>query len=345
MPTMARRGRRLAVCALFASASSRAPARALHRTETSLSRAGQRMDATRLPRADATHLGFDFESAAVMPPTITPLLIKKASFTDVRAYGAQVWNLLHTEASALASQSALLRGYLSGAVLAHGTVASSLAHVLADRLSGNGLDRTHVAPVLAEHLASPDIVRATLADLTQVVNIDPCAPDLLTVLLHFKGFHGLQTHRVAHALWQRGDSASRQTALLLQGRASAAFGMDVHPQAQIGNGVFLDHATGVVIGQTASIGDFCYVLHGVTLGSTGKTVNGRRHPSVKSHVSLGAGSAILGPVTVGDHALVGAHAIVSKSVQKGATVVGTNKVLAKDEAGTEEFDWLTHWHI
>lgn len=339
------RGGPMAMPSRSAAAPLRALFRGSHRAASALAQPGQRADAARAPRAEPPRLGFDFESAAMAPPAITPLLIQRASPADMRAYSAQVWKQLRAEAAALASGDALLSGYLKAAVVAHETLALSLAHVLADRLSGNGLDREHLAPLLAEHLADERVMRASLADLLQVVSLDPCTPDLLTVLLHFKGFHGLQSHRVAHALWRRGGAAARHTALLLQGRGSAAFGMDIHPQAQIGLGVFFDHASGVVVGQTASIGDFCYVLHGVTLGSTGKTINGRRHPSIRSHVSLGAGSAILGPVTIHDHALVGAHAIVSKHVQKGATVIGTNKVLAKNEADAEEFDWLTHWHI
>lgn len=303
------------------------------------------MEGSRAPKAEVTRLGFDFESAAIIQPSITPLVVKRASPTDLRAYCAQIWDQIRAEAKSLSSQNELLSGYLKGSIISHETLTHSLAHILADRLNGNGLDRAHLTPVLLEHLSDLHISRATLADLMQVVCIDPCAPDLLTVLLHFKGFHGLQSYRASHALWRRGDAVSKQIALLLQGRASAVFGMDIHPQAKIGSGVFFDHATGVVVGQTASIGDFCYVLHGVTLGSTGKTINGRRHPSVKSHVSLGAGSAILGPVTIHDHVLVGAHGIVTKDVPKSATVIGTNKVLAKEEAGAEEFDWLSHWHI
>ncbi|KAJ1622881.1 trimeric LpxA-like protein [Pavlovales sp. CCMP2436] len=317
--------------------------RSVSRVDSGLRRGGQvQMDT---PRAVSTHQAFDFESAAMPQPSITPLVVRKATPSDLRAYGEQIWDSIRAEAQTLASRNGLLAGYLAESVLAHETISSSLAHVLADRISGSGLDRALVAPLLLELLAEEEVARKTLADLVQVVAIDPCAPDMLTVLLHFKGFHGLQTHRVAHSLWRRGDAASRHTALLLQGRGSGVFGLDIHPQAHIGTGVFFDHATGVVVGQTASIGDFCYVLHGVTLGSTGKTVAGRRHPRIGSHVSLGAGSAILGPVTIGDHVLVGAHAIVTKAVAQGATVIGTNKVIESHEEGAEEFDWLNHWHI
>jgi serine O-acetyltransferase len=288
---------------------------------------------------------FDFESAAIVQAAVTPLVISKAGPTDLTAYGTQIWESVRSDAEKLGSSNALLKRYLAKAILSHSSLTDSLAHILADRLSDHGIERADLAALLAEELAEEKVMRATLADLLQVVTIDPCLPELITVLLHFKGFHALQAHRAAHALWKRGDAPSRQLALMLQGRVSATCGLDIHPQATIGHGVFFDHATGGVIGQTASIGDFCYILHGITLGSTGKTVGGRRHPRIGSHVSLGAGSAILGPVTVGDHALIGAHAIVTKTVSNGATVVGTNKVLDKAEAITDEFDWLSHWHI
>lgn len=324
--------KRLAVCALFASASARPLSRAMHR-----------MDAARMPKLNAEQ--FDFESAAMISAAVTPIVIKSAGATDLSAYGKQVWEAVHKEAGLLASKNEVLKTYLSGAVIAHESITSSLAHVLADKLSGNGILREMIEPVLAETLADPAAVRATLADLLQVVTIDPCAPDLLTVLMHFKGFHALQTHRAAHILWKRGDTASKHIALLLQGRGAAVFGVDLHPEASIGCGVFFDHASGVVIGQTASVGDFCYILHGVTLGSTGRRENGRRHPRVGSSVSIGAGASILGPIHIGNHALIGSLAIVTKTVQDGSTVVGTNKVLNKSEAGAEEFDWLNHWHI
>jgi serine O-acetyltransferase len=310
-----------------------------------LGRSAHRMDAARVPKALSTPMAFDFESAAVLQVAITPLVVKMAAKSDLAAYSAQVWDVVRQEAETARASSPILERYLAKAVLGHESLSASMAHVLADRLSGNGIEREDLAPLLAELLAHPETARRSLADLLQVVNIDPCAPNMLTVLLHFKGFHALQSHRAAHLLWHRGDPGSKQLALLLQGRAAAVTGLDIHPQAPIGYGVFFDHGTGVVIGQTASIGDFCYILHGVTLGSTGKTVNGRRHPRIGSHVSLGAGSAVLGPVMIADHALIGAHAIVTKTVKNGATVIGTNKVLDRVEAGAEEFDWLTHWHI
>ena len=139
----------------------------------------------------------------------------------------------------------------------------------------------------------------------------------------------LAAHRAAHALWGSGD---RDVALLLQGRASALFGVDIHPAASVGAGTFLDHATGVVVGEQASLGEGCYVLHGVTLGATGKVRDGRRHPAVGAGVTLGSGASVLGPITVGDGATVGANACVTKDVEAGATVVETgylnNRVLA-----------------
>ena len=141
-------------------------------------------------------------------------------------------------------------------------------------------------------------------------------------------------HRAASHLWstRSEDPGAGQLALLLQGAASERTGVDIHPGAAMGAGVFIDHATGIVIGEQAAVGDDCYILHGVTLGATGKEKHGRRHPHVGSGCTLGNGANVLGPITVGDGATIGTGATVTKDVEAGATVIDTgfmsNKVLA-----------------
>jgi len=205
------------------------------------------------------------------------------------------------------------------------------------------VDQRALEPMLADLCAQEPALRACTADLLQVIDVDPASPSLLTVLLHFKGFHALQTYRAGHQLWQQGgDEFSKHAAELLQGRASARFSVDIHPGANIGCGVFLDHGTGIVIGETASVGDLCYILHGVTLGSTGKLApDKRRHPAVGSSVHIGAGATILGPLSIGDGTLVGAKAIVTKDMPAGTTVVGTNQVLdRKPGENSDDVSWL-----
>ena len=179
--------------------------------------------------------------------------------------------------------------------------------------------------------------RSVVSDLVKVLVVDPAAEGLLQPMLFFKGFHALATHRVAHSLWLDGSVASRGAALMLQSRASELFGVDIHPGATIGNGVMLDHASGVVIGATAIVGSDVYMLHGVTLGATGKpTFGAKRHPTIGSSVILGAGAAVLSDITVADGCTVGAGAIVTKDVPPGSTVVGINKLLERPVVMNEQ---------
>eukprot|EP00466_Bigelowiella_natans_P004375 jgi/Bigna1/129727/aug1.9_g4435 len=175
--------------------------------------------------------------------------------------------------------------------------------------------------------SSPSVRRGMIADLTKTIEADFVVESVLQPFINFKGLHAVSLARIARNLWKRGTPISRQTALALQSHGSMQYGIDIHPAAQIGDGVFVDHATGLVIGATAIVGDNVLILHGVTLGATGKRVDGKRHPTVGSGSSLGALSTVLGDITIGDEATVGAQAVVTKDVMMGETVVGINKVL------------------
>ena len=246
---------------------------------------------------------------------------------------SEVWQSIKQQASVAASSplSALMRPYLEDAIGSYPSLAPATAALLTERLGG-ALDSEKLTLVLEDRLAPAEDLLAR--DLNAVVEGDPAAPELLTVFLHFKGWLALAAHRAASSLWssRTEDPGAGQLALLLQGSASAATGVDIHPGATMGSGVFIDHATGVVIGEQAAVGDDCYILHGVTLGATGKTKNGRRHPHVGSGCTLGNGANVLGPITVGDGATIGTGAMVTKDVEAGTTVIDTgfmsNKVLA-----------------
>ena len=164
----------------------------------------------------------------------------------------------------------------------------------------------------------PDLVRQAEADLKAVFERDPACKSYVQPFLFFKGFQALQTYRVAHWLWRHG----RQTlALYLQSRMSEIFQVDIHPAAEIGVGVFLDHGTGIVIGETAVVGDDVSMLHGVTLGGTGAE-RGNRHPKIGKGVLLGAGSKVLGNITVGDYAKIASGSVVLKPVPAHCTAAG-----------------------
>ena len=152
-----------------------------------------------------------------------------------------------------------------------------------------------------------DIFRA---DIAAVFDRDPATNRYIEPVLYYKGFHAIQTHRLAHWLWGKGR---KDFAYYLQSRSSAVFQCDIHPAARIGRGIFLDHATGFVIGETAVIGDDVSILHGVTLGGTGKET-GDRHPKIRNGVMLGAGAKILGNIEVGHCSRVAAGSVVVKTV-------------------------------
>ncbi len=269
---------------------------------------------------------------------------RAASDAEIRTHADA---LLRTFEPALREMSGSpLVGVLASSQLAQPTLADAVASILADTIGG-AADVAACRATLAGILGEPDVLRALVADLHKVEEADPATEDLLQPLLFFKGFHALALHRVAHALWRRGGGADKRAALLLQSRASEKFGVDIHPAATIGLGVMLDHATGIVIGATAVVGDDIYMLHGVTLGATGRPTRHKRHPTIGSGVVLGAQCTILGDCTVAEGATVGASAVVTRDVPRGATVVGVNRVLVDedhppdvDSGGSTEYDWF-----
>ncbi len=239
--------------------------------------------------------------------------------TDTDRERAALWARLRAEAEAAADGDPLLRSFIHIAVLSHDGFASALGGHLARKLGDWYIPAERLADVTEQaHAGDPGIVAAAVADLTAIVTRDPAADGLLTPFLYFKGFHALQWHRVARWLWAQGR---RDLAHFLQSRVSEVFAVDIHPAVSIGRGVLIDHGTGVVIGETAVVGDDVSILQGVTLGGTGKE-HGDRHPKVRDGVLLAAGAKVLGNIEVGRHAKVGAGSVVLKPVPPGATVAG-----------------------
>ena len=271
----------------------------------------------------------------------------ESSDADVLACEQAVFKTLRREAGDLLG-SKMTASLATLCILKHASLPEAVATMLSNKLHpplpGSFVGASTVGGALAEAATAEEALRSTMArvlsgaavrrsvvsDLVKVLVVDPAAEGLLQPMLFFKGFHALATHRVAHSLWLDGSVASRGAALMLQSRASELFGVDIHPGATIGNGVMLDHASGVVIGATAIVGSDVYMLHGVTLGATGKpTFGAKRHPTIGSSVILGAGAVVLGDITVADGCTVGAGAIVTKDVPPGSTVVGINKLLER----------------
>ena len=171
-------------------------------------------------------------------------------------------------------------------------------------------------------------------DIRSVFERDPAARSTLEVLLVYPGLHAVWIHRLSHRLWRW---RLKLIARLLSQLARWLTGIEIHPGATIGNRFFIDHGMGVVIGETAEIGDDCTLYHGVTLGGT-SWEKAKRHPTLGRNVVVGAGAKILGPITIGDNARVGSNSVVVKAVPAGATVVGipARMVIARDDANSEK---------
>jgi len=215
-------------------------------------------------------------------------------------------------------------------VLSHGSLPACLASVLANKLGCPTLPATQLCQLFTEvYSANPQLVRACQADLQAVVERDPACAAYVQAILFFKGFQALQAHRLGHELW---GSGRRPLAAALQNRVSEAFHVDIHPGASIGAGLMLDHATGVVIGETAVVGANCSFLHQVTLGGSG-TGTGVRHPRLGDGVMVGAGVSLLGPVSIGSRVKVGAGSVVMQDIPDGCTAVGVPaRVIARPTA-------------
>lgn len=231
--------------------------------------------------------------------------------------GFAIWESLTMEARREADRDPVLESWLTDSVLRHDRLEDSLGIVIGEKLFPNE-PSLFSRELMEAILVDPSIGEAILADLREIRRQDPATSGYLTPFLLFKGFLALEAYRVAHSLWLRGRV---MFALRLQSQISEVFGVDIHPAARIGTGVFIDHATGVVIGETAVIGNGVAILHGVTLGGTGK-IGGDRHPKVGNNVQIGAGSQILGNIRLGDGSKIGAGSTVVGSVAEGTTVVG-----------------------
>ena len=209
---------------------------------------------------------------------------------------------------------------------------AAVAHRVAARLGHPAVTADLVEQGFAEAMADDETIGAGMrADVMAVLDRDPACYRVLEPVLFFKGFHALQCHRLAHWLWKRDR---RDFALYLQARSSEVFQTDINPAARIGKGIFLDHATGLVVGETAVIEDDVSMLHGVTLGGTGKQ-GGDRHPKIRKGVLIGAGAKILGNIEVGQCSRIAAGSVVLQPVPRNKTVAGVPaKVVG--EAGCAE---------
>lgn len=234
-----------------------------------------------------------------------------------------LWRAIREETAAEAAKEPILASFLHATILNHDSLAAALSFHLASKLDSSTAPALLLREVIDRALgADPDIVDAVRDDIVAVRQRDSACPQYSTSLLYFKGFHALQTYRVAHWLWRQGR---RELALFFQNLMSVEFGVDIHPAARIGRGIMLDHATGIVIGETAVVGDNVSIMQSVTLGGTGKE-SGDRHPKVGNGVLISAGAKILGNIRIGDNAKVAAGSVVLNDVPPHTTVAGVPAV-------------------
>ncbi|MEA3534742.1 serine O-acetyltransferase [Rhizobium sp. CC-YZS058] len=243
-----------------------------------------------------------------------------------------IWNSLQEEARYAAVQEPVLTAFLHATVINQRSLEDAVIHRICERLDHADLNAALLRQSFQEMVADwPEWSAILRVDIQAVYDRDPACHRFLDVVLYFKGFHAIQTHRLAHWLIERGR---RDLALYLQSRSSSVFQTDINPSARIGKGIFLDHATGLVVGETATIGDNVSILHGVTLGGTGKE-GSDRHPKIGNGVLIGAGAKILGNIHVGHCSRVAAGSVVLKPVPPKVTVAGVPaKVVG--EAGCSE---------
>ena len=243
-----------------------------------------------------------------------------------------VFARVRIEAEEAARRDPALASFLMTAILNHDTLEHAVVHRVAERLDHRDAPGALIRQAYEDVIARDSSIGVAFrADMVAVVDRDPACLRMMEPLLYFKGFHALQTHRLAHALLKSGR---RDFALYLQSRASSVFGVDINPAARIGKGIFLDHATGLVVGETTVIDDDVSILQGVTLGGTGKET-GDRHPKIRHGVLIGAGAKILGNIEIGHCARVAAGSVVLAPVPHNKTVAGVPARIV-GEAGCAE---------
>lgn len=230
-----------------------------------------------------------------------------------------VWAQLRVEAMQAAAEEPLLASFLHATILHHERLEDALSYHLAQKLGGADMNALQLREVAQEAYAGqPELVRQAERDMRVVRERDPACRTYVQPFLFYKGYAGLQAYRISNWLWRQ----ERETlAFHLQSRISELFSVDIHPAASIGSGVFIDHAHGIVIGETAVVEDDVSMLHSVTLGGTGKE-RGDRHPKIRRGVLISAGAKVLGNIEVGEEAKIAAGSVVLANVPARCTVAG-----------------------
>ncbi len=252
-------------------------------------------------------------------PQLGHLTVVPRDDAEVKQFTDAMWARMRREAEEAYERAPMLAPLFLDSVINQPSFESAVFHRVGARLKNDVISLPLIIRAFQQALeADPDISMALRADITAVYERDPACERFIEPFLYFKGFHAIQAHRLTHWLW---NSGNRDFALYLQSRSSEVFQTDIHPAAQLGRGLFLDHATGLVVGETAVIEDDVSMLQDVTLGGTGKEA-GDRHPKVRRGAMIGAGAKILGNIEVGENARIAAGSVVLRPVPAHTTVAG-----------------------
>lgn len=251
---------------------------------------------------------------------------------DEQRFSDALWARLRQEAKEAYARAPMLAPLFVDSIINQPSFEAAVFHRIAARLKNEVVGLGVIVEAFNRAVeAQPAIATGLRADIAAVVERDPACERFIEPFLYFKGFHAIQTHRLAHWLWNSGE---RDFSLYLQSRSSDVFQTDIHPAARFGNGVFLDHATGLVVGETAVVEDGVSLLQNVTLGGTGKE-SGDRHPKVRKGAMIGAGAKILGNIEIGSYARIAAGSVVLRAVEAHTTVAGVPAKVIKTAGHTE----------
>lgn len=243
-----------------------------------------------------------------------------------------VWDRITREAREAVQEEPLMGGLIHACILHHKSIEKALSYRFAAKLTSNEMSQVILRDIADEaYEAAPELVAAARADLMAVYERDPACHRLLQPILFFKGYQAMQAYRIGHWLWVNGK---HDLAYFVQMRVSEIFGIDIHPAARIGQGIMIDHAHSIVIGETAVVGDNVSMLHSVTLGGTGKEEEDR-HPKIGNGVLIGAGAKVLGNIKVGHCSRVAAGSVVLSEVPPCKTVAGVPAKIV-GEAGCDQ---------
>jgi serine O-acetyltransferase len=229
----------------------------------------------------------------------------------------EIWKQFIEESQEIISFEPILKDYYQEHILQHNSFEKCLIYLLAKKISTKLITFDNWIKIFNQVICTNNFINMSISDLLIIKKNDPACDSLLTAFLYFKGYKCLQLYRFAHELW---ISNRKQLALIIQSTCSELFGIDIHPGATIGEGFMMDHGTGIVIGETCTIGSNCCIYHGVTLGGTGKALSDR-HPKVGDNVIIGCNTTILGNIPIGSNSKIGSGSIIVKPVNPFSTVL------------------------